>query len=135
MINRKDLAIELWKKGLNCSQAVLVAHKDLVNVDEKVLFSISEGFGSGISGMKKTCGALTAAIMLLGLVNSTGDLNNPTSKGKTYEIGNTLLKDFENKHSSIECEDLKGIKSGKVLLPCAKCITEACELIEKYIIK
>lgn len=135
MDSRKDYAVELWKKGLNCAQAVCVAYADLINIDENVLFAVSEGFGSGISGLKKTCGALSGAVILAGCKTSSNNINTPTTKLNTYKLGKTILDDFKDTYGSLDCQDLKGLNTGKVLLPCQKCIEEACLLVEKHIFK
>ena len=40
METRKKLAVEAWKSGLNCAQAVLVTYADLLNIDKETLFRI-----------------------------------------------------------------------------------------------
>lgn len=130
METRKKLAVEAWKSGLNCAQAVLVTYADLLNIDKETLFRISEGFGSGLAGLKRTCGALMGAIMIAGIINSDGNYNNPKTKKQTYELGQKIISTFEEKHKTSICYDLKGFKDGKVILPCNLCIEEACEIVE-----
>lgn len=135
MESRKQTAVNKWKSGLNCCQAVLLTYSDFFDIDEKTLFMFSEGFGSGVSGLRRTCGALLAAIIIAGLVNSDGDIKNPKTKHQTYEIGQNLIKEFEAKYTTSICNELKGISSGKVILPCNLCIEEACNLIENNLLK
>ncbi len=134
MESRKQIAVNKWKSGLNCCQAVLLTYSDFFTIDEEILFKISEGFGSGVSGLRRTCGALLAAVMIAGLVNSDGDINNPKTKHQTYAIGQDLIKEFESKYSTSICSELKGINSSKLILPCNLCIEEACNLIENKLL-
>lgn len=134
MESRKKIAVEAWKSGLNCAQAVLLTYADIINVDKETLFKISEGFGSGISGLKRTCGALMGAVMIAGMINSDGDYTNPKTKKQTYELGQKIIKTFEEKYNTSSCFELKGFKDGKVILPCNLCIEEACELVENIIL-
>lgn len=129
-----EKAVQLWKSGLNCCQAVLLTYSDYFNIDKEILFKISEGFGSGISSLRRTCGALLAGVMIAGLINSTGDIKNPTSKHETYMLGKNLILEFEEKYHTSICNELKGIDTKKVILPCNLCIKEACLLIEKNLI-
>lgn len=134
METRKKLAVEAWKSGLNCAQAVLVTYADLLNIDKETLFRISEGFGSGLAGLKRTCGALMGAIMIAGIINSDGNYNNHKTKKQTYELGQKIISAFEEKHKTSICYDLKGFKDGKVILPCNLCIEEACEIVETMLL-
>ena len=91
MENRKKIAVEAWKSGLNCAQAVLLTYADIINVDKETLFKISEGFGSGISGLKRTCGALMGAVMIAGMINSDGGYTNPKTKKQHTTLSITSL--------------------------------------------
>lgn len=134
METRKKLAVEAWKSGLNCAQAVLLTYSDLLGIDKEILFKISEGFGSGLSGLKRTCGALMAAVIIAGIVNSDGNYNHPTTKKQTYELGQSIIAQFEEKYKTSQCYDLKGFKDGKVILPCNLCIEEACSIVEEMLL-
>ena len=50
------------------------------------MFRITEGFGSGMGGLKDTCGAVTGMFLIISLYNSAGDLNDPKkTKMDTYK--------------------------------------------------
>ena len=87
-MTKKEKAIELHDKGFNCAQAVACAFAEEIGVPEEVLFSACEGFGLGMGGMEATCGAVSGAIMLAGLKNST------LSKAATIPISFIHLQDF-----------------------------------------
>ena len=53
----------LHQKGYTCAQTVLCVYADLLGMDERDLFRISEGFGGGMGGMMLTCGAVTSMAM------------------------------------------------------------------------
>ena len=55
-------------KGFNCAQSIACAYSDLVGVDEKTMFQLASGFGAGMGGMKATCGAVSGAIMVAGMM-------------------------------------------------------------------
>ena len=55
----KEIAVEKFKKGYNCCQAVACAYCEELGVKEEDMFRITEGFGSGMGGLKDTCGAVT----------------------------------------------------------------------------
>ena len=81
MSERIQKALENHKKGMNCCQAVACAFADVMDVDENTIFKLGEGFGAGMGGMQCTCGAVSGAVLVAGMKNSSGDVTNPTTKG------------------------------------------------------
>lgn len=82
----KETAVEKFKKGYNCCQAVACAYCEELGVKEEDMFRITEGFGSGMGGLKDTCGAVTGMFLIISLYNSAGDLNDPKkTKMDTYK--------------------------------------------------
>lgn len=133
MNERVKKALECKKNGYNCAQSVVCAYCDLFGMDENTAFRFSEGFGGGMGGMQETCGAVTAAFMLIGLENSSGCLEKPNSKVNTYSKVKELAQNFKNKNGSLICKELKGITGGSVLRSCEGCIEDACLLFEEYL--
>ena len=130
MESRKNIAIEMHNKGYNCAQSVALTYADLVDMKPEQLFRITEGFGLGGGNMQGTCGAISGALALIGLLNSSGDLENPTTKAKTYGLNKEILENFKNRNGSVICHELKGIGNGKVLRSCPDCIMDACKFFE-----
>lgn len=130
MNQRQEKALEKRKKGYNCAQAVACVFCDEVNMDEETLFRLTEGFGSGMGSMDGTCGAVTAACLLAGLVKSSGHIDYPNSKAKTYRLTRDILNQFKERNQTVTCHVLKGIGTGKVLRSCPDCICDAIELAE-----
>lgn len=133
-MDRKLRAKELHEAGCNCAQAVLLTFADKVNIDEETLHKISEGFGAGMGTMNGTCGALSGAVMLAGLINSDGDISHPASKSSTYGIDRKLYLAFTERTGGASiCRDLKGVDTGKVLCSCHDCISAAVEAAEEVL--
>ena len=131
MESRKKIAIEMHDLGYNCAQSVALTYADLVDMAPEHLFKITEGFGLGGGNMQGTCGAISGAIALIGLLNSCGDLEHPSTKAQTYALGREILERFKAQNGSILCHELKGAGTGKVLRSCPDCIMDACQLFEE----
>ena len=131
MSERIKIADELHRKGYSCSQAVAVACADLVDVPKEFLFKATEGFGAGMGTMDGVCGALTGALLIAGLKNSSGNLDNPKSKGATMKISKAMLTSFRTKSGAIICRELKGIDTGKMICSCPNCIKHGVEVVEE----
>ncbi len=126
---RVECALENHRKGYNCAQSVICAFADKTDLDEQLLFRLTEGMGLGMGGMEGTCGAIAAAAVLSGLKGSTGNLEAPDSKGRTYKDSRACLAAFKEKNGSVICRDLKGVETGRVLRSCDDCIADAVEII------
>ena len=134
-MNREEKAVMLRNKGYNCAQAVVCAYCDVFDISEDVAFAISEPFGSGLGCTKGNCGALVGACMLLGLKNSSRNLETPNSKGITYLQERPIVNDFIEQAGALKCREIKGIETGKVLCECEMCVRIASRLVDKYILK
>lgn len=133
MEDRIALSMEFHKKGYNCCQAVACAFCDKTGIDEETMFRLTEGFGLGMGGMKGTCGAVSGAVVLAGLKNSTGNLEKPDSKGATYKLSKQIVNEFIEKNQSIVCKEIKGVETGEVLRSCNGCIKDAVILAGKIL--
>jgi len=131
-LNRKDRAVELHKKGYNCAQAVACNYCDLFGIDEETVFRITEGFGFGC-GMKEICGAISGAIAVIGMNQSSGNVERGVTKKATYDQTSALGKKFEEKNGSMICAELKGSPEKEPLRSCDGCIEDACVLVEEYL--
>ncbi|MBQ3451306.1 MAG: C_GCAxxG_C_C family protein [Selenomonadaceae bacterium] len=131
MSDRINLANELHRKGYSCSQSVAVACADLIDVPKEILFRAAEGFGAGMGTMDGVCGALTGGLLIAGLKNSTGDLDNPKSKASTMKISRAMLTSFREKSGAIICRELKGVDTGKMICSCPDCIKHGVEVVEE----
>ncbi len=129
-MTKKELAIAYHDKKYNCAQAVALAFADEVGIDKGTLFKICEGCGLGMGGMEGTCGAVTGAVILAGLKNSDGSLDDPKTKASTYQLSKEILRQFQSKNGSTVCKDLKGVETGKVLRSCPDCIMDAVEIAQ-----
>lgn len=132
-MTREERALANHKKGYNCSQSVACAFCDKTGMSEKELFRVMEGFGLGGGDMQGTCGAVAGAAAVLGLINSTENLENPNTKQNTYKIVRELNAKFREKNGSTICKELKGADTGKVLRDCGGCIADAANLLAEML--
>ncbi|MCR5834829.1 MAG: C-GCAxxG-C-C family protein [Selenomonadaceae bacterium] len=134
MSDRINLANELHEKGYSCSQAVAVACADLTDVPKEILFRATEGLGAGMGTMEGVCGALSGALIIAGLKNSSGNLDKPDSKPSTMKISKAMFNSFKEKSGAVICRELKGYGTGKVLCSCPDCIRNGVKVVEENLI-
>ena len=132
---RVGQAAERHSRGYNCAQSVACTYADLAGLDEELVFKAAEGFGLGMGCMEGTCGAITGACLLAGLINSTGNLEKPNSKASTSRLSAQIINGFLEMNGAERCRDLKGVDTGKPLRSCPDCIRDAAMLAEKILFK
>ena len=71
-------AVQYYKNGFVCTQAVFAAFADQFGITEKQALLIGACFGSGMS-KAEVCGACTGALMVLGMKYGQFDLNDTDS--------------------------------------------------------
>ena len=101
-------AAQKHKDGYNCCQAVVCTYCERLGMDEKTAFRAAEAYGLGIAGMFQTCGSVCGMMMLAGLKNSDANMESPASKFATFDLGKEMAKRFEQRNTSMICNDLRG---------------------------
>ena len=107
-MSRAEEAKKQFEKGFLCAPAVLLTYSEQLGLEKALALKIACGFGAGIGRMGRTCGAVTGAVMVIGLKHGQVNLADAESREKTY----TLIKEFVDRftvlHGSIECRELIG---------------------------
>lgn len=133
-MNSKDYKKISMKKfnlnNYNCCQAVLCTYCEEFGLSENIAFKLTEGFGSGMGGLKDTCGAVTGMFLVLSLANSAGNKNNPLeTKQETYRIFQEMAREFEAICGSRYCQKLKNIQKQNKKISCEYCVEVANEIL------
>ena len=108
-MNKKERATRLFAEGYVCSQAVLAVYAELFGLTYESAIKVASAFGGGLARKAEVCGAITGALMVIGLMHGSTDLEDSESKEKTYAISQELMRRFEEKLGSIKCRSLLGV--------------------------
>lgn len=140
-MSKAEESVLMFNRGLNCSQVVLSAFCEEVGLDEELAFKISCGFGGGMR-QGEVCGAVTGALMVLGLKYGQSTIDDKDSKERTYVIVKEFCKRFKSINSSIICKELLGCdlsfdearkyasENGLFDKVCPKLIKDSIEILE-----
>ena len=143
-VNRAKLAEQYFLKGYACSQAVVLAYKDLIKLDEKTILKIASPFGGGMGRLREVCGAFSGALIVLGYLkgNPTLDLKK---KEKLYLDIQKMSEEFIKANGFLRCRDILNLKNKSVAKPCKrneqyyshrpcqKIVGNAALILEKYV--
>ena len=147
MKERIENAIELFKEGYNCSQAVVTAFADLYGFTNEQALKMSASFGGGIGRMRQTCGAACGLFMLAGLETGCTDGKNREGKEENYKVVQTLAEEFRKRNGSLICAELLGLSKTAPTpatpeartseyykkRPCVKMVEEAARIWCEYL--
>lgn len=148
-VDRKELAVSLFKKGYNCSQAVFAAFADLYGLDRELALKMSASFGGGMGRMREVCGCMSAMAMIAGFETGSTSEHDPQGKQRNYEMVQHLAEEYKKvSGGSIICRELLGLSGQGASAeasapkpsartdtyykkrPCIHLIEDACVIIE-----
>ncbi|OEF96650.1 hypothetical protein BHF68_07800 [Desulfuribacillus alkaliarsenatis] len=105
--SKKVVAKDIFARGFNCSQAVIGVFCDELGLERESAFKIATGFGGGLR-QGEVCGAVTGAIMVIGLRYGHHCEGDNEAKQETYKLTNQFIEKFKEKHKTIICKELLG---------------------------
>jgi C_GCAxxG_C_C family probable redox protein len=144
-MSKADSAVQCFTDGFNCAQAVLSSNSETYGLDKETAYKVSGAFGSGMGQLGETCGAVTGALMLIGLKYGKYKPSDTEAKDRTYACVKQYTNMFKEQYGSIKCEDLikydlskpeqlaEARKAGVFQNICPKLIASSVEMVEKVI--
>ena len=94
-----------FAQGLSCSQSVFSAFASQLGLDDETALKLASPFGGGVAHQGNVCGAVSGALMVLGLARGN---TTPEKKDETYRIAEEFIQRFQDRHESILCQELIG---------------------------
>jgi C_GCAxxG_C_C family probable redox protein len=137
-MSRAQDAVQSFRQGFSCSQAVLAAISEPLGLDR-------EAFGGGMARMGLTCGAVTGAMLAIGLKHGRTRPEDEEAKEKTYRLVHDFLRRFQDRHGSIVCRELIGVdlsspeghklgaERGVFENLCPRFVADAVEILEQIL--
>lgn len=124
-LERAEELRAITERHYNCAQSVLVPFAADLGLDEEMAYRIAAHYGAGMK-MGSVCGAVTGALMVLGLAGK----DDPDSAYKLYR------KIKANHDGFIDCRDLLRInaeKGGEKKPHCDAMVYEAIKIVEEML--
>lgn len=105
-MSRVEEAVSCFADGFSCSQSIVSTYGNEFGLDREKALKISTGFGGGMGRLGGTCGAVTGAIMVIGLKYGRATIEDMGSKEKTYELVREFVDRFKEINGSTSCNKL-----------------------------
>ena len=143
-MNKVELAKSYFKEGYNCCQAVVLAFKDEMGLDEHAALAIASSFGGGVGRLREVCGAVSGMCLVAGMLYGYTDPKAKAEKADHYKLIQQMAADFTARNGSIICRVLTGIEKDNHIptertaefykkRPCAELVGDAAAILEKVI--
>ena len=145
-MTRREAAMANFMKGYNCSQSIVLAFADLLDIDEKSLLKMSSSFGGGMGRLREVCGSVSGMFMVAGLLYGYDGPETGQVKADHYARIQELAHRFEEQHGSIVCRELLGLNVRHDVpvpeartaeyykkRPCPEIIGDAAEILDQFI--
>ena len=141
-MSRSENAGDMFLSGYNCAQAVVLSFADDLKFSKELAQKMAAGFGGGMGKQQETCGAVTGAIMVLGILKGEEVNNNDELKASAYGAVKELIRDFMAEFKTTQCRELIGcdlntaegsakFEDDKIMENvCAGCVKKAVEIVE-----
>jgi len=146
MNTKSEIAVELFKnKGFHCAQAVLESHSGEYGLNPTISRKIAGAFGGGMGHCNEVCGAVSGALILIGLKYGQFVEGDSDSRINTYSITKDYIQKFRKEFGSVRCTDLikydlsieeellKARESGVFKTICPLLVKKSVELVEEVL--
>lgn len=143
MSNVSD-AVDLFRGGCACSQAIAATYGPPLGLARDQATRIAAAFAGGMR-MAETCGAVTGALMVLGLRHGTEHCETSAGRRKIYTVAADFVARFRQRNGSVVCKDLLGCdistpegmaaarNRNLFKTACPKLVRDAAEILEEML--
>ncbi len=105
-------AVDYYGRTFNCSQGVFTTYAIEHGIDEKLALKLATNFGGG-ARKGEMCGAVSGALMVLGLLYGHSESEDPDTKARAYAMSEEYMNRFIRRNGSVVCRELLGYDLSK----------------------
>ncbi len=104
-MNQAEEAVVAFNQGQSCSQAILSTYGPTYGLTREQALSLASGFSGGMA-LAETCGAVTGALMVLGLDRSGADAAQAAGRAEAKLAVLRFMELFKARHGTVLCREL-----------------------------
>jgi C_GCAxxG_C_C family probable redox protein len=105
-MGKAEKAVNMLDSGFNCTQAIFSSFGTDNGINESHCVKIGELFGGGIAHLGNVCGAVTGALMVIGLKHGRTKSDDEKAREKSHILAKQFLFNFVEKNGTILCKEL-----------------------------
>ena len=135
-------AVSMLRSGFNCTQSVLACIGRREGLSREMAVRLGETFGGGMCHHNQTCGAVTGALMGIGLKYSRGESKDAAGRQKASRTADEFMARFTALNGAVSCTGVLGVdlsepggeeaarRDNLFATTCAKAVKDAVEICE-----
>jgi len=143
---KTEQALANFDQAYNCAQAVFATFAPDLGLDRETALKIASGFGGGMGRSGQTCGAVSGALMVIGLSFGYTDNTDYETKAECYELVHRFITQFTELHGTVNCSQLLGCDIGTpegretaqqqdlFATLCPKLVQDAVRIVERLLV-
>ena len=143
-MSKAEAAIDFFQNGNNCAQSVLAAYAADYDLSKDKALQAAVGFGAGMGRLQDVCGAISGAIIVLGLSSEFKEGDGRSKINEVYAKVHRLIDEFTKEKGTIKCRDLlscnlaseegqKYFKEHNLREGCWEYVRFCCEFLDKVL--
>ena len=130
-----------FQNGFNCSQSVFSSFAPGFGLSRDFALRIAAPFGGGMGHMGEVCGAVSGAIMVIGLKTGSTQAGDKEAKETSYQTAREFADRFKERNGTILCRELLGFnindpddlqqarENGLFKAKCPKFVQDSAEIL------
>ena len=144
-MSNAEIAVATLIEGFNCSQAVLSTLAPELGLDREAALRVAGALGGGMARTGQTCGAVSGALMVIGLRHGHVAAEDQAAKERTYALVREFVDQFRARNTSLLCRELLGCdvgtpegmqlvrEKGLTTSICPGLVRDAAEILEQIV--
>ncbi len=144
-MNPTETASNSFEQGYACSQSVLLAFAQQFGLSPQLAARVAAPFGGGMARQGMTCGAVTGALMVLGLCYGSPAPDEKVAKEELYRRVQHFMQVFAHRQGALECKALLNcdistpegrayaLDQGLFKTRCPALVTEAVSILQEMV--
>ncbi len=114
-------------------------------LDRETGLRAAGAFGAGMARRGETCGAVTGALMVIGLKHAKMRLDDDDYRELSYALAQEFMDAFRDRNKSLQCRELLGVdvstpegmaavrEKNLFATVCPRFVQEAAEILERLL--
>lgn len=108
MSEKVEAAVACFREGFSCSQAILATYGDDFGLPRETALRAAAVLGAGMGRLGEVCGAVTGALIVIGLKRGHTAAADKETKEKNYTLVRDFADRFRSRNGALCCRDLLG---------------------------
>lgn len=108
MSEKVEAAVACFREGFSCSQAILSTYGVDFGLPRETALRAAAALGAGMGRLGEVCGAVSGALIVIGLKHGHTTAADKETKEKNYLLVREFAERFRSLNGALGCRELLG---------------------------